>query len=210
MGWFGGPKQQKCPRCGAKIPFVISGGDRSDDLMRRSKLNLGQSGALCSNCMRAAHQATHVPSVPPPPPISQSTEADPEFERSLQTAKRVAAVFGNKIDQADVEKVKARLRERGGDNPLSESLAYQFKNTMRGCMWTLLLAITAFVVFGWLASEDKSTDPPAPVATSAPPIAGGVPVPMGSPGAWLTTADYPESAIRAKVEGVPAGSEPQG
>lgn len=153
MGWFGGPKQQKCPRCGAAIPFVISGGDRTDDLMRRSKLNVGQGGTpLCSNCMRAAHVSTHMPAVSPPPPLSESAEPDPEFEHALEVAKRVSAVFGNTIDQADVEKVKARLRQSGGENPLSESLAYQFKSTMRSCLWTILLMLAFFVVFGWLAS----------------------------------------------------------
>jgi TonB family protein len=45
--------------------------------------------------------------------------------------------------------------------------------------------------------------PPPPVSLPGqPPAAGTGPTPLGNPGTWATTADYPTEALREEVEGI--------
>lgn len=170
MGWFGGAKQSKCPRCGAAVPFVISGGGGQDDLMRRSKVNVGNNGRnpLCSNCMRAAHvSVAHIPPPPPPPTpwtspppatrapatITNDSEDTPaaddvDFNAALESARRLAATFGKEIDAEDIERLKSRHQQGGLDRQINAGL----NKAVRGCVWTIFLTIAFFVVIGWLAN----------------------------------------------------------
>ncbi len=188
--------------------------------MRRSAIN--KSGAskiqpgLCGSCLRAVNRKPAMPDIAPVFEAGDSDEAPvpasspPQITAWVTRGPREEA----SNSEVEIELVKQAFRSQGPDA--------QPGKVVKGCVLIIGIVIAALVllfVIGVFLGQDQSTSPPVqtsettplPTAsdtTQAPPVIA-VPVPQGarrtrpisSPGAWISTADYPDQAIRQRHEG---------
>ena len=226
MGLFS-KSADKCYVCGAALPEIITGGgDRIDDLQKRSEINLPQYRALklCHNCSARTSRNSgyseqdqragegsfarqHKPSNLPPASNPAVITGSP------RPANRETAFETSYTDSAKSDFVK----------PADWIMMLPLLLTTKGGRGILFVLFFMIFILPSMCQKEREPDrlPPElsrysdgldnPEGTSIipkPPVSAAGSkqraTPLGNPGAWVSSNDYPRLASQQNIEGTTA------